>query len=68
MPTKMSQQTAVQFSHFALPMGSRAEASVVSLGTMSVRYSGCITELSRQWSSVIGALSSPALKVYVLLF
>ena len=30
----VSQQTAVQFSHFALPMGSGTGATVVSLGTV----------------------------------
>lgn len=34
VPTSLSQQTAVQFRHFALPMGSGTGASEVSLGTV----------------------------------
>lgn len=59
-------QTAVCFSPFALPKGSGAGASVVFLAPVSVRLPGYITELPRQWSPVIWALSSPALKVHAL--
>lgn len=44
----MCPQTAVQLSHFALPVGGGPGASVVSLITVSVHFSGYITELPCQ--------------------
>lgn len=63
VPTYTSLQTAVQCSHFSPPMGSKTGANVVSLGTVSVCFSGYITKLPCQCCPVIWATSPPALKV-----
>jgi len=60
-------QTAVQLRHLTLPMGSRTGACQFYLGTESILFSGYITKEPDQWSPVIWALSSLALKLYSLI-